>query len=29
MGVVFAIVVVVPNPNPDAEYTATWNVEPA
>ncbi len=28
-GRTFAIVGVVPNPDPDGEYTATWQVEPA
>ena len=25
----FAIVAIVPNPSPDAEFAATWTVEPA
>jgi hypothetical protein len=25
----FAITGIVPNPDPNADYTATWNVEPA
>jgi hypothetical protein len=25
----FAITAIVPNPDADADYTATWNVEPA
>ncbi len=28
-GVSYAIAGVVPNPDPDADYTATWTVEPA